>query len=168
MAKILSVYTKLLAGLSGLLALLWAYLAVDGPVPLEWLLGSSVLVWGPALWFVYLALRFGNPRSAARFYAVSIRPWGRLKIIIFGFAGIGSLALGAVVGSVILHPEMSSQIGRWIPITGLAAAMLYMLAAHFGSRALTFATGQVEFEGEQVFQPGTTLEPGALRYPYRG
>lgn len=167
MATILSVYTRLLAAVSAALAMLWGYLALNAPISLDWMFGSDVLVWGPALWFLYLALRFGNPRSAARFYARSVLPWGRARIVLWGILAIGTLAVGGVVGTVILMPGFAETIGKWGPISALAIAMLYMLAAHFGSRPLAFSTGLVRFEGEPVLRPGN-VSPEALRHPYRG
>lgn len=168
MATILDYYTRFLAGLAAALAVLWGFLAYAAPVNLEWMFGSHLVTWGPALWFLYLALRFGHPRSAARFYARSVLPWGRARIILFGFLSIGTLAVGSVVGLVILMPGFADTIGTWGPISTLFIAMLYLLAAHFGSRKLAFSSGLVRLDGEPVLEEGATLSPEALRFPYRG
>jgi hypothetical protein len=168
MATILMYYTRFLATVAAALALLWGFLAVASPVPLDWLLGSRILVLGPVLWFLYLALRLGNPRSAARFYATSLRPWGRARIILFGILSIGSLGLGGVVGLVLVMPGLASSIGAWGPISALAISMLYMIAAHFGSRSLAYSAGIVRYEGEPILEPGGTVDPKLLRLPYRG
>jgi hypothetical protein len=168
MATVLTYYTRFLAAVAAALTLLWGFLAVASPVSLDWLLGSRILVLGPVLWFLYLALRFGNPRSAARFYATSVRPWGRARIILFGILSIASLGLGGVVGLVVLMPGLASSIGAWGPISALYVGMFYLIIAQFGSRSLAYSSGLVEFEGEPVLETGGRVAPELLRRPYRG
>ncbi len=167
MATILSYYTRLLAAVSAVLTVLWGVLAVHAPIDLKWLFGSETLVFGPALWFLYLTLRFGHPRSAERFYAGSVLPWGRAKILLFGILAIASMGLGGIVGSVIFRPDLADPIGAWAPIAALTVAMIFMIVAQFGSRPLALSTGLVRFDGQPVLRPGK-VSPEALRFPYRG
>ncbi len=167
MATILSFYTRLLAAVSAVLAVLWGVLAYHAPIDLNWMFGSETLVWGPALWFLYLTLRFGHPRSAERFYLSSVLPWGRAKILLFGVLAIASMALGGIVGSVIFLPGLADPIGAWAPIAALAFAMVFMIVAQFGARPLALSTGLVRFDGQPVLRPGK-ISSEALRFPYRG
>lgn len=167
MATLLSVYTRLLAGVSAALAVLWGILAMASPGHLGQMFGSEILVWGPALWFLYLALRLGGPRSVARFYAGSLRPFGHAKILIFGLLAVGTLAVGAVVGLIIAMPALAADIGNWGPIAALVIATFYLVIAHFGARPLAFSTGQVRYDGEPVLNPGK-LPREVMRFPYRG
>lgn len=168
MATILSVYTRMLALLSvGALAI-WGWLAAMETALLREVFQSDVLVWAPALWFLYLALRFGHSRSVARFYARGLTAFGRTRILTFGLLALGSLLIGLYVGLPLIFPETALLIGQWGSVAAFAAASLYIIAAHFGSRNMAFSTGLVELEGQPVIRSGAKFNPGEIKYPYRG
>ncbi|MEM6823794.1 MAG: hypothetical protein AAF566_01670 [Pseudomonadota bacterium] len=166
MAALLSFYTRLLALIALALAGLWGWLAWSAPDATYALFGSDILIWGPSVWFGYLAVRFGLHRLAARFYFGAMRPLGRLGIALFGVLTIGTMALGGLAGIVIAFPQFAELVVRWGLLSGLIAASLYVIIAHFGARPLVYGTGFVHYEGEPVLRPGARL--GGARYPYRG
>lgn len=161
-------YTRALALLSvGALAL-WGWLAAMETDALVTLFQSPILIWGPALWFLYLALRFGSPRSVARFYVRGLTAAGRTQILLFGLIALGSLALGLYVGLPMVFPKVLPMIEPWGLVGALVAALVYVIVAHFGSRPFAFSTGLVQFEGEPVLRKGTQFNRGGMSFPYRG
>ena len=120
------------------------------------------------LWFAYLAFRFGNARSAARFYFRAMRPEGRAGVLIFGILTIGTMGVGTVLGVAMAFPDVAHIVFQWGLVAVSSVAGLYAIVAHFGARPLVYKTGLVRFEGEPVLIPGTELSEGSIRFPYRG
>lgn len=147
---------------------LWGWLAYFETETLTALFQSNILIWGPALWFLYLALRLGSPRSMARFYLRGLQPLGRAQIMLFGMLSLGSLAIGLFVGVPMVLPETAGTISQWGGVAALSAVLIYVIAAHFGARPFAFSTGLVGVEGEPVIKTGSQFNPGEMRFPYRG
>lgn len=168
MAGLLAFYTRFLAILAAALSLVWGFLGYSQPALLSSVTGSSLLGWGPALWFLYLALRFGNPRSASRFYAKAMTRPGRAMIVLFGMLSIATMVPGALLAVALLVPERLGMASDVLVPLAFVTALIYAVMAHFGSRPLAYREGLVRFEGEPVLEPGSILVRDALRYPYRG
>ena len=161
-------YTRALALVSvGALAL-WGWLAAMETDLLVDMFQSQILIWSPAIWFFYLALRFGHPRSVARFYLRGLTPMGRTQILIFGLLALCSLVAGLYVGLPMVFPEALAMIDPWGGVAALVAALVYVIVAHFGSRPLAYSTGLIHFEGEPVLRAGSEFNPGDVKFPYRG
>ena len=159
---------------------LWMGLAWAEPDRLAEIFTSSTLIWGPALWFLFVLLRFGNSRAMSRFYARAVTARGRAEVVLFGLAIVVTLAVGTISGASLLDGAGAPGLNAAVGAVALGFACAFVAIAFFGARPLAYGHGEVRQEGEIVAPVGTTIDRDLVRmasrdailttprFPYRG
>lgn len=178
MVSALIVFCRILAvtALCLYAASLWAAaLGTPGGLPPEIETGGLFL-WSVALWFLYIALRFGNHASNTRLFRRASKFTGRILISAFG-----AIALITVIYAV--SPTLAafnlSEPAAWAPLVqplAIGLSGLFAIMVLTAGRGVADREMRLNEDGRLVIAPGTRLNLQqavqtaglAPRYPYRG
>ncbi len=170
MATLLMFFSRSLAVVALILAGLFGWTAYSQPdvlaplfSELEPFVGTLVLIWAPAVWFLFVGLRLGTTYGAEHFYSRSFSQMGRLYISIFGVVALVSTVFGATIQLELLGLTFTAVLVEQILYGTLIGASVYAILATFGARRHTILRQLVERDGVPVMALGSTVSLNRIR-----
>ncbi len=170
MATLLMIFSRVLAVVALILAGLFGWTAYAQPEvlaplfrDLEPLVGTLLLIWAPAVWFLFVGLRLGTTIGAEHFYARSLNQVGRLYIAVFGTVAIASLVFGAMIQLELLGVQFTQPIVAFAQYGTLIGASVFAILATFGARRVMILSGLVQRDGVPILAVGADVALNKIR-----